>query len=241
MAILKTAGNYPKRIGNFVIYTSRGQTILRTCSGFTTAALKKEKKYKKCRQNANEFGNVSSLCKEIRLVLKDLLPKKNNLEVVNTFTKTMHAVMRCDTISSKGKRNLATAMETTEAKTMLKNYHFNLNAAVSLEYSLTEAINVASVNLKPLKGAHYLGAKVHYFTFDFTTKMAQLNSSAIVFYKIRQLPEQLQLALPERPQNCTGFLFTILELEYYTCKKIFFSPLVNDTSKVVMILDVIDC
>lgn len=87
MVIILVKRNYPKRIGGYIIYKSRGQTIIRSINRFITKTLKTAEKYKKCRPNANEFGQIPSLCKKIRIVLKDILSKKNNLQVAILYKK----------------------------------------------------------------------------------------------------------------------------------------------------------
>ena len=238
MAIIEVEGNYPKRIGNYVIYKSRGQMIIRSISGFTTKDLKSAKKYKKCRENATEFGKVSSLCKVIRMHLIGILPKKNNLAVVNSLTKKMRAVMTCDTTSERGKRTLAIALQTIEAKKMLEGYHFNPDKAIDLNYSISDCLEVATNYLSYPKKASYLGARVHCFTFNFSTQDAQLTSSAICFYGKKQLPDYLHLPLLEPPTNSTGIVFTILELGFFSYAGGTFIPLTDDKSKVVKIVDV---
>lgn len=87
MAKVIIDGKFPKRIDNLVLYKLDNQVIIREISGFTSVNLLTSPKYLLSRQNASEFGRVSSTCKQLRLVLKDYLPKKNNLLVVNSLTK----------------------------------------------------------------------------------------------------------------------------------------------------------
>ena len=97
MAKVTVEGKYPKRIGNYVLYPLNDEVIMKAKSGFTSKALKTSPKYALSRQNASEFGRVSSTCKELRLALKDYLPKKNNLLVVNNLTKKMRQLLGVDT------------------------------------------------------------------------------------------------------------------------------------------------
>lgn len=87
MAKISAEGKVPKRLGNCVVYPLDGNMILRKISGFSSIGMLKDSRYERSRQNASEFGRVSALCKKIRVVLKDILPKKNNLAVCNSFIK----------------------------------------------------------------------------------------------------------------------------------------------------------
>lgn len=100
MAILISfKGELPKRVENLVIYPTRYGIIIREKSGFTKEELATSEKYANYRKNAREFGRFSSSCKCLRILLAELLPKENNLAIVNGLNKKMHAVLYHDTDS----------------------------------------------------------------------------------------------------------------------------------------------
>lgn len=237
MAIIKTPGDYPKRIGNYVIYTSREQIILRTISGFTSKALKKSAKYKKCRQNASEFGRLSALCKTIRVALQPILPKTNNLALVNSCTKIMREVMTYDILSKKGMRTLEAGLATTEGKLRLQNYHFNPQIAYELPVVLTNEVTLETTAIVFPKQSQYMAACVYYLHCNWETKDHTLIAAEKVFYKKSEVPERISLPLPKETEG-TGTVFTLLELEFYKQVKGNFIPMENDSSKVVMVLQV---
>ena len=236
MAIIKTPGNYPKRIGEYVIYTSGGQTIIRSISGFTTKDLKNSAKYKKCRENANEFGKLSAMCKTIRVALQPILPKNNNLALVNSFTKKMREVMTCDTISAKGMRMLQLGLTTTAGKALLENYHFNPEIKYALPVTLTTTVDLNTEAIKFPAYSQYIGACLHTLNSDWETNTHKLTTAEKIVYKKDQVPATISLPLPEQQQK--GTVFTILELEFYKKIKGNLVPMKNDSSKVVMILRV---
>lgn len=237
MAILKTPGNYPKRIGNFVIYVCRGQTIIRSISGFTTKDLKKSAKYKKCRENANEFGRLSALCKTIRVALQPILPKNNNLALVNSFTKKMREVMTCDTVSAKGMRTLKMGLTTSEGKVLLENYHFNPEIKYALPVTVTTTVDLNTEAIKFPAYSQYIGACLHILTLDWETNTHKLTTGEKRVYKKDQVPATIPLPLPEEIVS-NETVFTILELEFYKMVKGSFVPMKNDSSKVVMVVGV---
>ncbi len=237
MAIIKTPGDYPKRIGNYVIYTSREQIILRTISGFTSKALKKSAKYKKCRQNASEFGRLSAVCKTIRVALQPILPKKNNLALVNGCTKIMREVMTYDILSKKGMRTLEVGLATTEGKLHLQNYHFNPQITYTLPVTLTTEATLETMAIVFPVQSQYMAACVHSLHCNWETKNHTLTAGEKVFYKKSEVPEKITLSLPKETEG-TGTIFTFLELEFYKQVKGNFIPMENDSSKVVMVLQV---
>ena len=107
MAKVYSDGEIPKHIlEGCVNYDTEYGHIIRGISGFTTEALLNDPKYAKSWENANEFGAVSQLCKAIRMILQEGLPKSKNLEVTNGLHTIMRKVMCCDTISQRGNRCL---------------------------------------------------------------------------------------------------------------------------------------
>ena len=236
MAIIKTPGNYPKRIGNYVIYTSREQIILRTVSGFTSAALKKSGKYKKCRQNASEFGRLSALCKTIRVALQPILPKANNLAIVNGCTKIMREVMTFDTVSKKGMRTVEAGLSTTEGKMHLQNYQFNPQITYKLPVTVSDTVTVDTTAIVFPKQSQYVAATVHYLDCDWETKNHTFITGEKTLYKRNEVPAILTLPLPE--ETTKGTVFTILELAFYKKVKGNLVTMEEDSSKVVMVLRV---
>jgi len=236
MAKIESEGKLPKRIDNCVIYELDGQMIIRTISGFTTKALKKSPKYELSRQNASEFGRVSSLCKQVRLALLGILPKKNNLVVVNSLTKKMREVMTYDTISARGSRSLAVALNSEVGRAKLQGYHFNPDGAFALDYVLEgQRLHVTTNAIVFPEGASSVGCSVLSLAFDFVTAENQLEEGDKYFFNKHTLPNVLELDVPtvEQPK---GILFTILALHFYHEEQGSYVPLEDDRSAVVMIV-----
>ncbi|WP_130733884.1 hypothetical protein [Flavobacterium sp. J27] len=235
MAKIEVEGTFSRRIGNYVIYELNGQMIIRAISGFTTTALQKGKKYEKCRQNAHEFGKLSSQCKAIRVALTGILPKSNNLEIVNAFTKKMRALLPFDTVSEKGKRLLAQAIQTPEAKEALQYYHFNPMSQLDLEPVTIQngTLSFSTTALIFPMLFNCIGVKTHFLFFDFETNESWLHSSTISFFKKAKIPKIVSISLPDPPKEGSGTLFTLIEIAFFKYNKIAFLPLESDSSKIV--------
>ena len=67
MAKIIGDGSLPKKIKGFSHYKMQGvkERILREASGFTKETIK-DSRYRRCGENATEFGAVTSLCKKFR-------------------------------------------------------------------------------------------------------------------------------------------------------------------------------
>lgn len=236
MAIVTVEGKFPKRIQNCVLYKLDGVVVIRENSGFTTKALMTSPKYALCRQNASEFGRVSATCKQIRMALKDFLPKKNNLLVVNSLTKKMRQVLVFDAFSARGNRTLAAAMATDEGKRQLKDYHFNPDAAVGLQYQLeNDRLQLATASLVFPDGATSVGCTVVAFEFDFETCAPFLQEGEKQFFNKDTLPVAIELVVPKLAPT-VGVLFSILEVQFYVESDGAYVPVVDDRSKVVVVV-----
>lgn len=186
-------GKIPKRIGDYIVYKLEDQLIIRSNSGFTSAGLKKDKKYALCRQNASEFGLVSKTCKALRVLVADGLTRHNNLDVVNGLTKKMRSLLVYDTVHERGSRNLKTALATFEAQQSLTGYvltpDFKLQVRVvqnRLEIEVPDAFMDIS--------ACYLGLCVDYLFFDFDSLTGHLESTT---WQMQKLAPALSFALPD--------------------------------------------
>lgn len=240
MAKIEVEGTFSRRIGNYVIYELNGQMIIRSISGFSSTDLYHNRKYEKCRQNAHEFGKVSSQCKAIRMALKGILPKSNNLAVVNAFTKKMRSLLLFDTTSEKGKRQLAQALQNPFAKTALQYYSFNPMSPLGLEpvtLNNTSLLFTTTALTFPVQ-SNSLGVTTHFLFFDFITNESQLYSSSIAYFQKTTLPETVTVSLPDPPKAGSGTLFTLVEIAFFEHTKDTFIPLEEDASKIVVLLAV---
>lgn len=208
-------GKLPKRMDEFVIYTLDNELIMRAKSGFTTAALKNDPKYAKSRNNAQEFGKVSSLCKQMRMALKGILPQQHNLQVVNALTKKMRQLLVHDVVSPAGERTLAVALQDEVAQHALMGYDFNPMPHFEFYFLITQQhLTCTPHALSPFEPTHYRGFRIHELAFDFTTQNHQLCSGVLRFEAITSSKKTFELA--RNPLTVkSGMVLTLLEVAYY--------------------------
>ncbi|WP_291118819.1 hypothetical protein [Flavobacterium sp. UBA6135] len=209
--IIPTGYPIPKRLGGgLVVYKMDGEYILRTQSGFTSKALKKLAKYANCRHNASEFGRVSKSCKGLRDLLTGILPKENNLAVVNSLTKKMRALLVYDMEHERGQRLLATAFEQEEVRQQFKDYAFNPDSG----FVFTSEVKKKQLRLvlvqKPW-GLECVGIRLHVVNYDFTEMSGQLYSGD---WQIeRGCKRLLRYRFPTVEPSGEGVLFYLVELQ----------------------------
>jgi hypothetical protein len=202
MATIQTEGKFPKRIGDFVLYRWEDKVVVKAVSGFTTAALKTAAHYELSRKNASEFGRVSSLCKQVRVALHGILPRQDNLAVVNAFTKKMREVMTCDTLNTRGERTLANALATAEGRQLLYGYDFNPEAKKALNYQIIPgALTLTTKGIAFPETANWIGFRMHQLVFDFTNGTSELTSSGWAMEDKATLRKKIDLAIPATPDK----------------------------------------
>lgn len=237
MAKVTVEGKFPKRIDGFVLYKLNKHVIIRAVSGFTSDGLKTLPKYELSRQNASEFGRVSATCKQLRLALQTVLPKKNNLAVVNSLTKKMRQVLAFDDVAARGERTLACALTTEKGRQQLFRYHFNPDGAVALDFVLQNGIlQTRTASLVFPEGANSVCYTVVALGFDFETKASSFLESEKQFFSKATLPNSVALDVTEL-ESYAGVLFTILVVRYYVQNDDAYVPVEDDTSTMVVIVD----
>jgi hypothetical protein len=234
--IFSREGELPKRIDDFIIYKLGDDMIIRNKSGFTSRGNLSSSKYVLTRMNAHEFGRVSSLCKCIRMALKEVLPKRNNLAVVNAFTKKMRAVMTLDEVSERGERNLGCAFKNDSARKVMTDYAFNPDGLFRLSYTCADDIIILVNSIVFFETICTLGFRIHVLGLDFEPVRLELVSSDWNFYTKKYLPEEIVL---KRPVLSTDFSvgFVIVEVGYFEFEEGSYLPLEDDRGKVVQVLE----
>ncbi len=215
---------FPKRVDNYILYRLDDAMVLREVSGFTSKALKNSPKYENSRKNASEFGRVSSLCKKMRLLLGDVLPRRNNLAVCNSLTAVMRKAMVFDTVSERGARNLATAFLDERARNLLLGYDFNLDVCLADVVKMPYCYDMVQSQLcfgKFFAGeavvfpeaANTVGMRLHQFRFNFEDGLGVLMSSDLVLFSDVATLDGWVLTC-EVPDG-KGVVFSVLEVRFY--------------------------
>ncbi|GGD30955.1 hypothetical protein [Flavobacterium orientale] len=213
MAIVQSyKGKLPKRIGDdYVVYKSIDGIIVREKTGFTSEGVLHDPKYENCRKNYSEFGLVSKSCKGIRVALQSLLPKDDNLAVVNNFNKHMRSVLNYDTIHARGGRLLQTALEQEEGKQHFIGYCFIPGSPFRVRATVTQN----ALQLDALHAPNELscfGFRVHVLDYDWEELTGTLHSGA--WHLEPSLPFPLSLPLPS-VKSTKGSLIYLLEVQAF--------------------------
>lgn len=249
MAKISSEGKIPKRIDDMVTYRLYDDNILRKKSGFTSKGMKKDPKYARSRENASEFGNVSRLCKNIRIGIKEVLPKRNNLEVCNGLTTVMRRVMCCDEIADSDERGLKNGFESAAGRALFTGYDFNPSGVFRAVFKGNSCFDIVSRTLvfDPFEvdeafvfpeGANCVGLRMGALRFDFGSSECIFVLSDWSMYSLdSSVAEGTQLGIEDFPDG-EGVLFYLLDLSFFTEEVGSFIPYPKDSTKVVCVLGV---
>lgn len=119
--LLKITGQFD----GLSFYELNGKIVVRKSGGFDGKAIKSKPNYERTRENASEFGMVVQTGKEMRLALHPILKRIHSSYLHNHIVKKLHEIMRCDTVSERGKRTVALGLQTEEGRQLLDGFEFN--------------------------------------------------------------------------------------------------------------------
>lgn len=234
MAKIKSySGKIPKRIfDNYLIYKLGEDLIVREKTGFTTEELLKSDKYANCRKNASEFGRVSKACKGLRVLLDEILPKKNNLAVVNALTKHMRSLLLYNTEHIRGERTLVTALAQAEGSRLFVGYSFNPMTCVQLSTKVVDGRLELSDIVLP-EGVSWVGFRLHVVAYDWDAFEGKLTSGGWHFEQ--HGTEGLSYGLPKVDAENKNLVY-LVEVQFFSEKDGAFMP-VRTEEKGVFVVD----
>jgi hypothetical protein len=251
MAKIFSDGEIPKRFDGFVTYPLEGVDghIVKEKTGFTTEALLNDPKLAKSRENSSEFGPVSHLCKAIRMILQEGLPKSKNLEVTNGLNTIMQKVMCCDTIAPRGNRCLKNGFASPGGKSLFTGYDFNPSGLLLNTFKgnyrfkarkrqlVFDAFKTSTAFVFP-EGADAVGLRLGALRFDFGSSTGGYALTDLVFYGLNsRRTKKLKLRIADFPDG-EGVVFFLLEVAFFVADKENFISIPKNDSKVVYVLGV---
>lgn len=141
--ILKITGQFD----GLSFYEMNGKIIVRKTGGFDGKAIKSKANYARTRENAAEFGLASGIGKQLRLVLHPFLKRMHSSYLQHHVLKKMLEIMRCDTVSERGKRTVGKGLQTEEGQKLLAGFELNKAVPLSLMIGCKPELSLAEGQL----------------------------------------------------------------------------------------------
>lgn len=125
MGKLKSIIQFTGNLDGISFYERDGKVIVRKTGGFDGKAIKTQDNYARTRENATEFGNCTIVGKQLRQALGMYAKKAKTADLHSRLAGVLTKVMKCDTVSERGKRTVALGLATPEGKQLLNGFECN--------------------------------------------------------------------------------------------------------------------
>ncbi|WP_300567525.1 hypothetical protein [Flavobacterium sp.] len=125
MAKLKGIVQFTGKLEGLSFYERDGEIIVRKTGGFDGAAIKTQDNYVRTRENYTEFGHCTLAGKQLRQALGSYARKAKTTHTHSHLTGLLTKIMKCDTLSERGKRTVGLGLATAEGKQLLHRFEFN--------------------------------------------------------------------------------------------------------------------
>ncbi|HZW69645.1 MAG TPA: hypothetical protein VFF57_02170 [Hanamia sp.] len=132
------------RIGNLSFYKSKDGYLVKDKGGIDKSRMASDPAFQRTRENGAEFGRAGKAGKLLRNAVKAVSQKSSDGRAVSRLTKKMMAVLKTDTVSRRGDRNVVDGNIE-----LLQGFQFNINAVLDSTFfaPFTTAIDRATGTL----------------------------------------------------------------------------------------------
>jgi len=117
-------------IDGIIYYEMEGDYFARSSSAPSRRQVLRDKRFKRTRENAREFGRASEAATLVKRSIPVLLYRVCDNRVSSRLTGLFRKIINFDTKSKRGRRKPGIALEGAEARAMLRGFEFNKNGLV---------------------------------------------------------------------------------------------------------------
>lgn len=219
MGKLKGLIQFTGALDGMSFYELDGKVIVRKTGGFDGNAIKTKENYIRTRENASEFGGCTIVGKQFRCSLGSYMKKMKNPQIHGYVAGLMTRIMKCDTLSERGKRQVAIGIMSAEGRQLLTGFDFNKHLAFdqmvaaryvfSLEEGRLVFEDVSSATVGFPEAASVLSLKLLLLRFDFGSGAFVLSEGMPVVVSRTDTPAEIVLAaeVPEGAGVLLGLEF----------------------------------
>lgn len=241
--------NIEGTVENFTFFKKDGKNFVRKKGGIPKERIMNEPNFVRTRENISEFTHSANAGKMLRNAIGSMVFKAKDNKLSSRMMQTMSKVKNSDSLSPRGKRNVAIGIASPEGKEYLKGFDFNnsapLKSVLFAPFSLdTFTGEIAFANLLPAeqlqfpKGATHFSLQSTVLLLDFETGVSQTSFSAVVNLPIN-LVASSPILNPSTVPSGNGSLFFLLLISFYQEVNGMQYSLKNEDYNVLNILDVI--
>ncbi|MGN6646018.1 MAG: hypothetical protein ACTHJT_05770 [Cytophaga sp.] len=214
-------------MGNLTFYKSQDGMMVKEKSIVSKDKIMNSPAYQRTRENMAEFGNAGKSSKMILDAIRTFMVAAADNRVSSRLSKLMRKVLKEDTTSKRGLRNVALGIKTPAGKDLLNHFNFNkdslLQSVLRLPYSfdaVTGKVTISNVipnmHIIAPKGATHVSIACAFVTVEFSTGRRWAEFSPTVELALDATPAIVELEPDEVPTitpDTTSLHF--LKFEFY--------------------------
>jgi hypothetical protein len=211
-------------VGDFTFYQSQDGMMVRKKGGIDRSRIANDPSFIRTRENNAEFSESGTAGKTLRNAIRPYIMTSGDNRSFSRLVKVMSDIKNLDSVSARGKRNVATGISNTQAKALLKGFNFNINAVIGAilkkPYVLTPSTGEVSIaNLMPVndivfpEGATHVSFKSLWANVDFATGESEVQESNEVTLALDSKTNSVLLT-PTQP-HANGTEFFLLNIVFF--------------------------
>ena len=212
-------------IGGMAFYKMGNSYFVKTQREISRERILHDPKFARVMENANEFASAASSGKLLRDTLRSMMKNAPDVTVTQRLTQLMTKIVKTDTISMRGLRNVGTTILQPSSKNLLKGFEFNRNS--SIERILLKSYHINTLtgeitigNFVPLcdvvfpERATSLMLKGAFANVDFATKTHTIEYTNEVYFPI-DAPSSTVTLTPAGTPAGNGTKIYLLQIEFF--------------------------
>jgi hypothetical protein len=213
-------------IGDITFYKTKDGLLARQKGGIDADRMKTDPAFARTRENGEEFGRAGSAGKLLRTAFRTLVKSASDSKLVSRLTGEMMAVVKADSTSTRGKRNVLDG-----ELELLKGFDFNINGklgtTVFAQYvaSLDRTTGVANVTFPVFAPKDDVAIPQGATHMKLISGAAQINFETGAFTTVKSESAEIDLLLAKTDAEIvlkntlaadgTDPLFLLLGIEFF--------------------------
>jgi hypothetical protein len=221
-SILKITGV----IDGMGFYKRDGKYFVRKHNPVDGKRIKNDETFVRTRENMKEFGAIAKSGKLLRQAIRPMLVDIPDKTIVSRLHKTLAVVKNCDAVATRGNRTVAGGSAHPIAKSELKNFQFNKNAAVAgmlyKQYGVDTTTGVITIpQLLAMEdvifpaGATHVALTGGWAKLDFAAEKYAFCSTNTVLLSRASARTDIMLVPSGKPALCAGNDYFMLQVSFY--------------------------
>ncbi|MBX9852690.1 MAG: hypothetical protein K2X86_13170 [Cytophagaceae bacterium] len=220
--ILKIKGT----IGGMTFYKSQDGHLVREKGGVDGERIANDPAFIRTRENGQEFGNAGTSGKILRDAIRIMMMTASDSRVTSRLTKLMMDILKQDSVSARGERNVGVGISTPEGNGLLNGFNFNIKAILGSilfkPYTLDTATGeIGIAGLVPINdivapvGATHVSLRSAFANVDFASGISAVNFSPSISLAIDGVSTGIALIPQGGAPAGTGTNIYLLQIEFF--------------------------